>query len=99
MLDIRSALPTLLALAAFAPGAAAQLSEAAAFAAQAQNQYRIVPNITYLTANNYEDKLDVYVPKEVSRPNPTLIYIHGGGWTGGSKESSALTFLSYLEKG
>ena len=62
-------------------------------------QYRIVPNITYLTANNWEAKLDVYVPREVSRPNPTLIYIHGGGWTGGSKEGSVLTFMNYLEKG
>ena len=32
-------------------------------------------------------------------PNPTLIYIHGGGWTNGNKESSALTFLPYLEMG
>ena len=77
----------------------AQLSETAAFASQLQNQYRIVPNITYLTANNWEAKLDVYVPRELSGPNPTLIYIHGGGWTGGSKEGSMFTFMPYLEKG
>jgi hypothetical protein len=53
--------------------ARAQLSETAAFASQLQNQYRIVPNITYLTANNWEAKLDVYVPRELSGPNPTLI--------------------------
>jgi acetyl esterase/lipase len=84
---------------ALLPAASAQLSESAAFAAQAQNQYRVVPNITYLTANNWEAKLDVYVPREVARPNPTLIYIHGGGWTGGSKEQSVFTFLPYIEKG
>jgi acetyl esterase/lipase len=77
----------------------AQLSGTETFAALLQNQYRIVPNITYLTANNWEAKLDLYLPKEVSAPNPTLIYIHGGGWTGGSKEASAFTFLPYLEKG
>src|SRR5438045_6931136 len=77
----------------------AQLSETAAFAAQLQNQYRVIPNITYLTANNWEAKLDVYLPREVSSPNPTLLYIHGGGWTGGSKEGSVLTFLPYLEMG
>src|SRR5437764_9642347 len=94
-----SALATALAIAAILPVARAQLSETAAFASQLQNQYRIVPNITYLTANNWEAKLDVYVPREINRPNPTLIYIHGGGWTGGSKEGSVLTFMNYLEKG
>jgi acetyl esterase/lipase len=88
-----------LAIAASLPAAYAQLSETAAFADQLQSQYRIVPNITYLTANNWEAKLDLYLPQGVSRPNPTLIYIHGGGWTGGTKEASAFTFLGYLEKG
>src|SRR5262252_3495626 len=100
MLNARcSAFAVAIALAAIAPNATAQPSETAAFAAQLQNQYRIVPNITYLTANNWDAKLDLYLPKEVSRPNPTLIYIHGGGWTGGSKETSLFTFMSYLEKG
>jgi acetyl esterase/lipase len=93
------AVSTLVTLAALLPVARAQLSEPAAFASQLQNQYRIVSNITYLTANNWEAKLDLYLPREVSQPNPTLIYIHGGGWTGGAKESSVLTFLSFLEKG
>lgn len=95
---VASAIAAALVIAAFQP-ASAQLSETAAFASQLQNQYRIVPNITYLTANNWEAKLDLYLPREVSRPNPTLIYIHGGGWTGGAKESSVFTFMSYLEKG
>src|SRR5215467_2209035 len=81
------------------PSARAQLSETGAFAAQLQNQYRIVPNVTYLTANNWDAKVDLYLPKESSAPNATLIYIHGGGWTGGSKEGSAFTFMPYLEKG
>ena len=44
-------------------------------------------------------KLDVYQPRAATAPSPTLIYIHGGGWTNGSKEISALTFLPYLEMG
>ena len=40
--------------------ALAQLSPPATWAARASNQYQITPNITYLTANNYEAKLDVY---------------------------------------
>jgi len=79
--------------------AEAQLSESAAWAATASNQYRMAPNVTYLTANNWEAKLDLYLTRDGSGPAPTLIYIHGGGWTGGAKESSALTFLPYLEMG
>jgi len=41
------AVSTLITLAALLPVARAQLSETAAFASQLQNQYRIVPNITY----------------------------------------------------
>ena len=59
--------------------------------------YRITPNVTYLTANNFSAKLDVYEPLNSSGPTPTLLYIHGGGWTGGSKEGSSLTFLPYLQ--
>lgn len=79
--------------------ARAQLSEPAAWSTQLSNQYRVVPNLTYLTANNWEAKLDLYLPRENAGSNPTLMYFHGGGWTGGSKETSALTFLPYLEMG
>ena len=61
--------------------------------------YRVVPNITYLTANNWDAKLDVYQSREATSPTPTLVYFHGGGWTGGSKEASSLTFFPFLEMG
>jgi acetyl esterase/lipase len=60
-----------------------------AWAARLESDYRIVPNITYLTASNYEAKLDLYVTRTPEKPLPTLIWIHGGGWTGGTKESYA----------
>ena len=85
---------------ALAPGSAsAQLSEAAAWSTQLSNQYRVVPNLTYLTANNWEAKLDLYLPANSAAPTPTLLYFHGGGWVRGSKESSVLTLLPYLEMG
>ncbi len=61
--------------------------------------YRIVPNITYLTANNFEAKLDVYSRTDVTTPRPTLIWIHGGGWTGGNKEGALFSLLPYMEMG
>ncbi|HEY3841053.1 MAG TPA: alpha/beta hydrolase, partial [Bryobacteraceae bacterium] len=41
------------------------------------NHYAVLPNITYLTANNYEAKLDLYERRDAQEPQPTLIYIHG----------------------
>jgi acetyl esterase/lipase len=77
----------------------AQATEALTSAIEIFRQYQVTPNITYLTANNWEAKLDVYRRREVATPNRTLIYIHGGGWTGGSKEQSALSFLPFLHMG
>ncbi len=61
--------------------------------------YRVVPNVTYLTANNFEAKLDVYSRADAPGPHPTIIFIHGGGWVGGTKEASVLSLLPYLEMG
>ncbi len=70
-----------------------------AFAAWVGNAYRVSPNITYKVASNAEQKLDVYHRRDKSKPLPTVIYIHGGGWVGGSKEASVLRIAPYLEMG
>lgn len=82
-----------------ASSALAQLSPAATWAATTQNRYQISPNITYLVENNYEDKLDVYRRRDIDGPQPTLIYIHGGGWTGGTKEGAFMSAMPWLEMG
>jgi acetyl esterase/lipase len=61
-------------------------------------QVRTVPNIVYLRANGWEGKLDVYA-RRAQTPAPTVIFIHGGGWVGGTKEGSLLTTLPYLAMG
>lgn len=97
---VGSILPVILACVLLPGTGWAQLSEPAAWATYLANQYRVLPNITYLTANNWDAKLDLYLPRtEGGATSPTLIYFHGGGWVAGSKESSALTFLPYLEMG
>ena len=66
---------------------------------QIANNYIFVPNITYLTASGYDSKLDIYRPRNINGPNPTLVFFHGGGWTGGSKESNTFTQLPWLDMG
>lgn len=82
-----------------AAGAQAQTAGPSTFAAEAQVEYRAIPNITYLTANNYEAKLDLYEARGQSTPQATVLYFHGGGWVGGSKETSVLNLLPYFEMG
>ena len=49
----------------------AQAAEVSVFGAQAQVAYRVVPNMTYLTANNTDLKLDMYQARGIiARPAP-----------------------------
>ncbi len=77
----------------------AQLSPTATWATHAANEYQITPNVTYLTANNYEAKLDIYQRRDTTGPQPTLIWIHGGGWVGGTKESALMSLVPWFEMG
>ncbi len=79
--------------------AEAQLSQSAAWAAYAPNQYQITPDITYLTAEGHESRLDLYAPRNATAPTPVLMYFHGGFWVRGSKDASMLNILPYLEMG
>ncbi len=65
----------------------------------ASNKYVVYSDIPYLKANNYEVKLDVFQPAGIKSPVPTLIFFHGGGWVEGSRSTSVLHILPYLEMG
>ena len=63
---------------------------------------RLVPNVTYVRANGWEGKLDVYAQRlpPNSPPVPVVIFIHGGGWVQGTKEGSQLQgVLPYVAMG
>ena len=82
-----------------APVAQGQISESADWAIGVGSKLRSIPNVTYLTANGWDGKLDIYVPRGDDGPHPAVIYFHGGAHVFGSKEASFLTLLPYLEKG
>lgn len=77
----------------------AELSGSATWATHATNEYQVFPNLTYLVASNYEAKLDVYKRRDATGPQPTLIFIHGGGWVQGSKEQSLMSLMPWFEMG
>jgi acetyl esterase/lipase len=79
--------------------ASAQLPPSAEWAAHAANQYQIFPNITYLTASNYEAKMDIYARRGATTPQRTVVYFHGGFWAAGNKEGALMSLMPWLEMG
>ncbi len=77
----------------------AQLSPSAEWAAHAANEYQVTPNITYLTASNYEAKLDIYARRGATTPQRTVVYFHGGFWAAGRKDASLMSLMPWLEMG
>ena len=97
---VRRAALVFIASGLVAPAAFAQLSPTAEWATHAQNQYVVQANVTYLTATGYEAKLDVYRRRDsAAAPAPTLVFYHGGGWIGGTKEASFMSLMPWLEMG
>src|ERR1700681_3201545 len=91
-------LVALLTAATAAPGFA-QLSPSAKWATEAAAQYSVNANITYRTASNQALKMDVYYRRVLSAPQPTLVYMHGGFWVAGAKETAITGLLPWLEMG
>lgn len=80
-------------------GVAAASGQSPNWTLEFANHYAVQPNISYVVANNTESKLDLYERRDTQEAQPTLIYIHGGGWTGGTKEAGFNKVLPYLEMG
>jgi len=88
-----------LALVLVASTVFAQSSPSAEWAAHAANQYQVFPNVTYLTASNYEAKMDIYARRGATTPQRTVMYFHGGFWAAGSKDTSLMSLMPWLEMG
>jgi acetyl esterase/lipase len=54
-------------------------------------------DLSYVPNGHPLQKLDLYVPQNTETPLPLIIWIHGGGWKGGSKEQCPA--LSWSGKG
>jgi len=43
------------------------------------------PDLTYASYGARSLKVDLFLPRQGAGPFPAVVYIHGGGWSGGSK--------------
>jgi len=54
-------------------------------------------NLAYVEKGHERHKLDLFIPQS-AKPTPLIVWIHGGGWVGGSK-NSAPSAKEFLEAG
>lgn len=55
--------------------------------------WRVVKDQDYGGKGNARQSLDLYLPgKPAATPMPLIVFIHGGGWEGGSKEDGRVLF-------
>ncbi len=55
-----------------------------------------IENLEYATTDEKDLLLDLYIP-EITEKTPLIIWIHGGGWTSGSKDSVADSAIQIAE--
>jgi acetyl esterase/lipase len=55
-------------------------------------------NVVYTSSPGWEGKMDLYLPSKDKGLSPAIINIHGGGWSGGSKDTQG-GFNTYFKAG
>lgn len=73
------------------------------------SDHQVLSNIEYLKIDSTSLELDIYIPaKRLGGPpwieysadkKPTLLFLHGGGWTSGDKISRSLYLMPFVDKG
>jgi acetyl esterase/lipase len=58
-----------------------------------------IKNIEYKNINGKSLQLDIYIPKNINKPAPLLVFIHGGGWRGGQRSDYLVYLVAFAEKG
>lgn len=55
-------------------------------------------NVVYTSSPGWEGKMDLYLPSKDKGLSPAIINIHGGGWSGGTKDTQS-GFSTYFKAG
>ena len=58
-----------------------------------------IKNIEYKNINGKSLQLDLYKPRNLTKPAPLLVFIHGGGWSGGERADYLVYLIAFAKKG
>jgi acetyl esterase/lipase len=96
-----------LVITCFCTGAFAQTTPVVAPAVTDSSKFKVVPvpdgftaqlNVVYAKVNDWDGRMDLYLPPAEGAPTPVIINIHGGGWNHGAKEEQS-GFAPYFKAG
>lgn len=93
-----SAIAAVLTLCAFVAGSEARAQNAAPQRPKLPKGFVAKYDVKYVPDGDEAQALDIYYPETPSdKPLPLLVWVHGGGWQGGSK--SQMPYLNQLQRG
>jgi len=55
--------------------------------------------VEYANVDGHRLQLNLYVPKGITKPTPCLVFIHGGGWSGGHQDDYLFYNIAFAQKG
>ncbi|MCS7167642.1 MAG: alpha/beta hydrolase [Gemmatales bacterium] len=55
---------------------------------------QVLRDLEYVPEGHERHKLDLYLPQKANKPMPLIVWIHGGGWRGGSKDNPPTLWLA-----
>lgn len=62
--------------------------------------FQVIQNIFYAGNKNKAQTLDVFIPENRKEGKlPALVFIHGGGWKGGSKKQAYKKLSPFIKEG
>ncbi len=59
----------------------------------------VVKDLAYVSAGHERQKLDLYRPKTLQKSLPVIVWVHGGGWSGGDKNPPPDELYSFVQTG
>lgn len=79
--------------------ALAQLAPSTEWAAEVESRYQVSIDTPYVSQGGAALAMDIYSRRDVTTPQPTLVFFHGGFWVAGSKDAQMLALIPWLEMG
>jgi len=58
-----------------------------------------IKNVTYKNINGDSLQLDLYKPKNMDKPAPLIVFLHGGGWKKGNRADMLPLLIDFAERG
>jgi acetyl esterase/lipase len=58
-----------------------------------------IKNIEYKNIDGKSLQMDMYIPKNVIKPSPLLVFIHGGGWRSGDRADYLVYLVAFARRG